>query len=624
MMIASRVINVSVLIIDMRAEGIPTWKISALLKPHDAQNVPVAVELVQVLCAMGATWKNRGLDPTVRERRRTLAVFAHWYGSFLEAYVNLDLSLDEQLRRLSKFSHLSTILYLLEGTRLMSSQLYADSQTNVKSAFVHVHKQQLLDPKEPVYLIITDSDPLEELFGVIRMMGGHNPNVDIQQFCDRSGGALDLANVFQQFPEWHMGSGRRSTEASVGPDKQKPRHVRGDVIARHAHPIAMWHTGLDDAQDVNDEFALSRIVLRKHYSSTTDTLRPHGDGQYVGVKNEPDRSLEAIAPDPAVECALARPTDTATGPVASASSFTDMEVTQTSSADSQLLDPVCADLVSVMLPNSSESVSISEETVKDSEAPSFCELASRCTDPVLVGPVQDTVTLPSGKTIHKQSHIKISFNLAQPSQSKERLERVQGYRPNVLTIDNPHLSFLGPDDFSVGDMFATLIIVEQRAHVAIMECVGIKQHGQAVYGQPVSRASMAVQASRIELKGHVYTFCQTRDASGTPQWQWNLNTGDHTGIARLRPANPTSQARDIVHFTVPSSAVVLVAPQAQILVDDSLDRTVWTFSRDDMSDLVDRAFAKVKDDHLSDLPICGASTLFPYPDSYGVWDCTRC
>jgi hypothetical protein len=630
MLIASRIINVSVLITDMLVEGIPSWKISALLKPHDAQNVPIAIELVRTLCALGSTWKNADLEPTVRERRRTLAIFGHWFGSYLEAYANLDLSLDEQLHLLSKFSHLSVIPYCLEGNRLMSSQLYADSQTNVKSAFVHVHKQQLLDPSQPVYLIITDSDPLEEHFGIVRMMGGHRPNVDIQELCDTSGGALDLANVYEQFPEWHMGSGRRSTDTSVGADHHKPRHVRGNVIAGHARPTLMWHTGLDAAQDVNDEFGISNIALRKHYSDTTDTLRPHGDGQYVGVKSEPDRSMETVVADPHVERALMRPEATASElpTIVSSVSRVSSPVPEPLDARDNIPDAACSSgsgstSAQALTPiDATESNSVSELAESNSESDgagllSFRELAFQHADPVLLSrPVEDFVTLPSGKKIHKQSHIKISFNLAQPGQSKDRLQRVQGFKPATLTIASGDCSLSGPDDFVVGDLFATLVIVQRRAHLAILECIEIRQGGQVVHGQPVSRASMAVKEAGIELKGQVYAFAATEGENGVTLWQCNV--AESSGIARLRPENLASKARDIVHITVSASAAIVLSPEVAHFAGDSDQPVVWTYSDSAIGEVVDRAFAQIKPEHLADLPVYGVGKLFPYLNRRGA------
>jgi hypothetical protein len=652
MLIAGRKINVALLIQDMRAENIETWKISSLLKPYDAQNVACAVELILTLRRMGESWKDQKLNPSQRDRRRSLAVFGHFYGSFLEAHINPQLSLSEQLRLLSKYAHLGIILYKQAGNRLMPSQLYADSMSCVKNAFATVIKQQELDGTQRVFLTLEGSDPLEELYGIIRMMGGHNPNFDINGFCYLADGALDLTGVFARYPEWKAAIRRLVASLSAGKraDLQRIRHWIGDIIAGHAKPELDWDLGLDGAQTVNDEFEISSLRLRQYLSDESiDSLRPLGDGHYVGKDRpgkalEKDRSMEEPEPfDAATVAALSRPT-----PAPDNNAEQPAPVTPPINAGSETLHPhssvaACAissaednadmeddtmsvDELAVDLPGKATAPEPDALVDSTSEASAFRDEAATHSPDMVHSPdtatdatkIMDHVFTETGRKVFKVSHINISFNSAQRHQSKERLERVQGFKSSSLAIDESP-GIIASDEFAVGQLFATLMRYGDGAFLAVLECIEIRKAGVSMLANPVPRADLLIPSNNYVLRASVYGFVPTMgsETHGT-QWQWAPSSH-----VNFRPAGKASMAHDRLDFMVPGFAAVCVAPRLEIYANSSEDGVVtWTLSGDEMPALAARVYEQVGCDLLNKLPLCGSSTVgtFPYTQLDGKYN----
>ena len=58
----------------------------------------------------------------------------------------------------------------------------------------------ILDPNCKVFLCLLGDDVLEVLFGRIRMIGGHSPNVDVSELHNRVASAICLDFIFEHFP----------------------------------------------------------------------------------------------------------------------------------------------------------------------------------------------------------------------------------------------------------------------------------------------------------------------------------------------------------------------------------------------------------------------------------------
>lgn len=169
--------------------------IHTLLNPKDPQDVPRAVQLLSRVADL------RNLDaanfsPSERVIHDALSLLGEALYSLLQPFINRNLSLSEQLIHLAKSAHIMCALYLKHGTPFMPNQLYGDLQRMAKNAVFYVAKTQELDPDLRVFVCLLGDDVLETLFGRIRMIGGHSPNVDILEMRNRVRSALNLDDIF--------------------------------------------------------------------------------------------------------------------------------------------------------------------------------------------------------------------------------------------------------------------------------------------------------------------------------------------------------------------------------------------------------------------------------------------
>ena len=85
--------------------------------------------------------------------------------AFLGVYV---YTLYQQIRDLSTYSHLITVLYKKHALELMTSALYADLQAIVKNIIFTVVRLQLLDPDMDSHILFEGTDHLENVFSHVQ------------------------------------------------------------------------------------------------------------------------------------------------------------------------------------------------------------------------------------------------------------------------------------------------------------------------------------------------------------------------------------------------------------------------------------------------------------------------
>ncbi|KIJ59298.1 hypothetical protein HYDPIDRAFT_60297, partial [Hydnomerulius pinastri MD-312] len=135
-------------------EGIDEAATRKLLYPDDPQDVPRAVELMSAIISLSRVnptlppFTPAGAIPDVAVLMdfEALVILGHILDSLLQPFINIHLTLSEQVTHLSRFSHLLYASYRDQRRRLMPNQLYYDSQTMVKNAVVTIVKQQKLNP----------------------------------------------------------------------------------------------------------------------------------------------------------------------------------------------------------------------------------------------------------------------------------------------------------------------------------------------------------------------------------------------------------------------------------------------------------------------------------------------
>ncbi|KIK78309.1 hypothetical protein PAXRUDRAFT_164308 [Paxillus rubicundulus Ve08.2h10] len=171
-----------------------------MLSQGDAQNVPRAVKLLRSVSTLQAL-SPISYNPMDHKVHAVLKVLAALCESLVEPFFNPELSLNNQLKSLSKYAHLSFVLYHQHTTSFMSNQLYGDMQVMIKNIMFLVTRQQEVDGSEPLYIIQSGEDRLKGCFGVVRS-DGHDPNMDIPRLCQCLSAAADCLVIFEEHPDW--------------------------------------------------------------------------------------------------------------------------------------------------------------------------------------------------------------------------------------------------------------------------------------------------------------------------------------------------------------------------------------------------------------------------------------
>ena len=168
-------------------------KAQQLLNPADKQNVPKAVALLQAICGLC----NFPLDLLLPSEQADLHCF-HFLGevlsSFLLPFINISMSLDQQIISLVKYAHLICVCWMLHGNSFMSGALYADGQLIIKNIVFSLAKQQILDDTRDFHIILDGTNCLEQVFSDAQTWD-HSRNFDVLQLSQKLAAASTINNI---------------------------------------------------------------------------------------------------------------------------------------------------------------------------------------------------------------------------------------------------------------------------------------------------------------------------------------------------------------------------------------------------------------------------------------------
>ncbi|KAG1821707.1 uncharacterized protein BJ212DRAFT_1445214 [Suillus subaureus] len=167
--------------------------------------------------------------------------------SLLLPFINISLSLQQQIELISCYCHLTFALFRMHRTAFMPHVLFYDTQSMSKNICFCVAKQQKLDGRQKFWIIQMGDNDLEELFGIMRMKGGHNSAMNYSQALDRIGAAKDIDAVFKKHPELNPGSCHLKLTSVEGLDHICPDLWCGDIIASHCNLPSAWIAGHNKA-----------------------------------------------------------------------------------------------------------------------------------------------------------------------------------------------------------------------------------------------------------------------------------------------------------------------------------------------------------------------------------------
>ena len=176
----------------------------------DAQNVPAMVKLIVALHGLKSKvpsdFPSRDQTSTMAVLRE-LRVLAEYAACFERLFLGKELTLEEHLNSLSTMAHLLLVLFRRNGTKFVPAQHYSNTQRMIRGHFWSVATAQVHEIDE-YYLFLDSTDPLEQMFGIIRDLHGSGTQFDCVQFEERASAAMSIQAIYSRHPEWHRGARR--------------------------------------------------------------------------------------------------------------------------------------------------------------------------------------------------------------------------------------------------------------------------------------------------------------------------------------------------------------------------------------------------------------------------------
>ncbi|KZV82579.1 hypothetical protein EXIGLDRAFT_626787, partial [Exidia glandulosa HHB12029] len=248
-------ITLSVLRAHLLDAGMTQETVDALLNPRDRMNVPNTYRLLAAIMKLPDVAADA--KDTSRLSRRALRLLGRIYFHLLDAYTNVNLSLNEQLQHLSTAAHLVMQLYILAKDSFIPAQLYIDTMIMVKNVFFCVAKTKIDDPMGRFWLILMGSDRLERSFSFSRTTVGSDSNTDCYQLGSRLMTVIQIALILAEHPEWDRGSRKLHLKPLAAADSSiennkidhlNPKSWLGNVDVEQASLLTSWNAGRDEAE----------------------------------------------------------------------------------------------------------------------------------------------------------------------------------------------------------------------------------------------------------------------------------------------------------------------------------------------------------------------------------------
>ncbi|KAJ7253987.1 hypothetical protein C8J57DRAFT_1076553 [Mycena rebaudengoi] len=586
--------------------------VAILVDPADHQNVPRAYSLIKAFISVGFKNPESGddLSPTDQSTRRAFALAGEMWDAFLEAFVNPDLSLSEQLTSLSKFGHIAFVLYRLHGSSFLSNQLYGDLQALVKAAFFCVAQQQNLDPEQAFYLYQLGSDRLEEMFAETRTES-HDSNFDALQLSERLSSAVDSVGIFEEHPEWHQGHIRRSWSGKEM-DHVNPSYYTADMKSGNAFLPGIWNSGCLAAWKAMQRNGIIVDLDQLLSLPDVDLLSPNGGGVFPGRSREKDRSLP---PD-------AAPSASGAEPPPPASALPPADVTPVPDPCQEDTEP---DLPESDVPNVFLDDFLAEPEHFSSTAPApEASVAAKSNDWL-------EVSLENGSTkkVHKASVLSTLFNSDYKRLATSRLLRVRCYSADGRKPSFNHQEISGEHSFTVGDIAVALIRSHNTVAAAVVK-VTVIEKDNARLGQ-IDVEELGCPESQAKTTGQLLIL---RDivvpGEGMPssrKWLW---TGDFGKFDPIKGAASTVEAGTRRALTVKIPGAFLHPLDADIEESQHLSGAdleairekqyshTWAVPNEDLEAVVSAMYESLDPALVVRLlPKHGKSDNFPYSDSCG-------
>jgi hypothetical protein len=262
--------------------GLSETQADVLLVPVDKQNVPLAVNLLKHLLDGSKKTPPPSIKPSFVNCLHVIHFLTTLLSYFLKPFMNIEMSLSQQLQSLATYSHLLTAMHLKHWSGFMNTALFADSQSVVKNIFHTTARLKLLDPDLNYYILFDGSDCLEGIFLNVWTQD-HAWNFDVLQLAHKR---AKMNAVFEWNPNLYQRQHKKRDVCSscVG-DHLNPKTWKGDVKVQGIDITWSYLARHDAADTLLNEFS---IDLEGHSvdwdalfsNANPDHLCP--EGNYVG------------------------------------------------------------------------------------------------------------------------------------------------------------------------------------------------------------------------------------------------------------------------------------------------------------------------------------------------------
>ncbi|CUA75348.1 hypothetical protein RSOLAG22IIIB_05853 [Rhizoctonia solani] len=565
--------------------AISSSRLDALFDNSDRQNVPKAHALLKGIYDVSQL-------PDIQKQpgHKPFILLGELLHAFISPYTTPSMSLSRQVVCLAKCAFLLFALFRLDGTRFITSQLYYDIQTTVKTAVFSIAKAQILDPMQPFYLIQLGTDRLENLFGIYRT-ASHDRNLDILQLAERSSAAQEVDNILAKYPGYDRKPYRLSLEGASGVDHLNPRSWTGDVRVCNVNLRSSWTAGRVEAEEALRRAGIEPDFNQKNLRVSAgglpvDLMRPFG--HYVGVSE----SIPEASDDLQATASTTIPDITATGlgPNQSASAITNPTPTK-----------------STTLAIESGHFSALDFTNAELDAP-LEDLLSPPSMPPGTSE-HDTVQTANGSTkrgwvkidqqfVRLESAARLIFGAESTEKSTDRLRRVRGYT-RYPSLDDQSDSILG-DICLIGQPILALVRVGDSVALAAARVVSIqvgstKTSVESISLDHLNRSDITFTAQILQLDLD----------SNNRIWYWNQSYVTSPASKKGKQTYAINEKPLLVQFH--SRTIELVNP----ILSEFSGQLVWSFKHDELLAAIDLLWSKCSES-LHEIPDYSELNDFPY------------
>ena len=563
----------------LNADSSRLERIHTLLSPKDAQDVPRAIKLLNLTADL------RHLDtsefnPSEMKTHQALSLLGEMLEALVEPFINPDLSISEQITSLVKFAHILCALFLKHESAFMPHHLYSDLQCMVRTAIFRVAHTKILDPTRKVFICLLGDDVLEILFGRVRMLGGHSPNVDVDEFRNRCASALRLDRIFQEYPFWERRPDRLKLKRSRDADHLSPRNWRGELRAETCDLLNCWKNGVAQAEAILKK-AGHNISFEDHFHDWhkrgVDLMRPAG-GKYPGISSEVDRSLG------------------------------DSEI---GAGQEEIEEDYSF--------RSFDGKAALENEIINSNTPNSHSI---------------WMELEGGKPGHKKTILRLFTDSSLDvdyHNSHDRLLRVRYFSIGGNSWDRSRLQNLykpsNGELFNLGDRYAAIICTEKKVSLAILQCTGLKSASQYVDYAPTTEISLP--DSRYDISGQIfslYPMFQDAPNGRTLRWVWDSRFVALDSVKAARTTQTTTaRVRHLVftfngQLVLPLKSSQMTSTPASDLPADIFEGAksgnTWVITETELQGIQETLLERlgIEENIRSKIPLFGAvrEGAFPY------------